>query len=560
MRKILALLLIPVLLLPNWASAADVPDEQWSIMSDIDRTMAQENDVSLLGISIEDNSNISERVSKLVGRLEGPARPSPTRLRLCTSIGDEFCGESKAQYFTAILPPCKNASQANCIVGLEATRDGVKMTGTLLRNFPEKGYTDFPASTANNLPQGSTPSIWSFPALENGGGTSQYLVNFIVEGDFEGDNKAQIRAYDAGIYPISIKSGAYGRNQAKDASSVSATGECEPNAGCAMRIDRNSKDNNFICASVEDGACALRQSFPANVRFKLLARLSQSPIGWLHGRLRSPEIKVSPIGNGVNISVEAEPVVVPVVGLLKDYSKLPEAMQTKYKSPTAVVWGSGSGRLRPNMLMVSSPASEEAFEALETWKEFIKDKASASPTSWTVRTLRTGSSVSPCFKSTTELIGVVSTNSMVYLGSPPEFNKDSQSLDYKVASPHLTSKGEVFKGTYDLQLKSDVARCLYGFKNAPISASISVVKDSGSTEVSTTLLSQKDGWLHLGAYGFTFSSPTIQVKLTQDANAVEEVSAKPLTSKKTTVTCIKGKMTKKVSGIKPKCPAGYKKR
>ena len=29
---------------------------------------------------------------------------------------------------------------------------------------------------------------------------------------------------------------------------------------------------------------------------------------------------------------------------------------------------------------------------------------------------------------------------------------------------------------------------------------------------------------------------------------------------KTTITCIKGKVTKKVTAVKPKCPAGYKKK
>jgi hypothetical protein len=30
--------------------------------------------------------------------------------------------------------------------------------------------------------------------------------------------------------------------------------------------------------------------------------------------------------------------------------------------------------------------------------------------------------------------------------------------------------------------------------------------------------------------------------------------------KKTTITCSKGKTSKKVTGVKPKCPAGYKKK
>ena len=33
-----------------------------------------------------------------------------------------------------------------------------------------------------------------------------------------------------------------------------------------------------------------------------------------------------------------------------------------------------------------------------------------------------------------------------------------------------------------------------------------------------------------------------------------------LAVKKTTITCVKGKLTKKVTGINPKCPSGYKKK
>jgi hypothetical protein len=35
-------------------------------------------------------------------------------------------------------------------------------------------------------------------------------------------------------------------------------------------------------------------------------------------------------------------------------------------------------------------------------------------------------------------------------------------------------------------------------------------------------------------------------------------AAKPVV--KTTITCVKGKITKKVTGVKPKCPSGYKKK
>jgi hypothetical protein len=37
--------------------------------------------------------------------------------------------------------------------------------------------------------------------------------------------------------------------------------------------------------------------------------------------------------------------------------------------------------------------------------------------------------------------------------------------------------------------------------------------------------------------------------------------AKPTTvAKKTTITCVNGKTTKKVTAVNPKCPSGYKKK
>jgi hypothetical protein len=62
------------------------------------------------------------------------------------------------------------------------------------------------------------------------------------------------------------------------------------------------------------------------------------------------------------------------------------------------------------------------------------------------------------------------------------------------------------------------------------------------------VVGEKDGWLKLAAYGFTFSNKTIQVRLTQ---------------KRTTITCVslsKPTRTQKVSGFSPKCPKGFKRK
>jgi hypothetical protein len=55
-------------------------------------------------------------------------------------------------------------------------------------------------------------------------------------------------------------------------------------------------------------------------------------------------------------------------------------------------------------------------------------------------------------------------------------------------------------------------------------------------------------------------TPTPTVTETPSASPVAVVAKPTTTAKKTTITCVKGKTTKKVTGVNPKCPAGYKKK
>ena len=169
---------------------------------------------------------------------------------------------------------------------------------------------------------------------------------------------------------------------------------------------------------------------------------------------------------------------------------------------------------------------------------------------------------------TSKLHGIMTTNAMAYSWSPPAF-KDGV-MSYKVAGAHLDVDGSVYKGSYDLSMNADSARCIYGFSNAPIKAAVSVLSSNGSEqEISTETLSIKDGWMNLSAKNFTFSSPTIRIKLTQEqviqnspANnqvATATASTTVKTVVKITITCVKGKLKRVITGASPKCPSGYKK-
>ena len=49
-----------------------------------------------------------------------------------------------------------------------------------------------------------------------------------------------------------------------------------------------------------------------------------------------------------------------------------------------------------------------------------------------------------------------------------------------------------------------------------------------------------------------------EAKAAAELKAKQEAEANAAALKKTTITCVKGKLTKKVTAVKPKCPSGYR--
>jgi len=307
------------------------------------------------------------------------------------------------------------------------------------------------------------------------------------------------------------------------------------------------------------------QDFPSGARAKLSVRIGNSLSGWLMGRMTNPNLEVKPISATQNLlTVDSEPAEVP-----KFYVSIPKSKITPEIATIDPALRDG----RPGVH--NQLANGTLFEIASAWAKFTDDKAAALYTTWSISTTATGVG-SNCLTDNSKLLGVVSTNSMLYEGKAPSFVDGS--LIYKVFGMHYNPDGTIFKGKYDLLVRSETARCLYGFSDAPLSASVSVTSSNGEVQAATNVLTEKSGWLHLGAYGFTFSSPTIKVKLLQGVEAASNSSATnkpvegagmeataPITESqkivlKRTLTCTKGKLTKKVTAVNPKCPAGYKKK
>ena len=117
----------------------------------------------------------------------------------------------------------------------------------------------------------------------------------------------------------------------------------------------------------------------------------------------------------------------------------------------------------------------------------------------------------------------------------------------------------------------DLAKCLWGVDlSRAATASISAsYPESGISEIVTTSAKVVGKTYEVSASGFHFSAPVIKMKVTQDAStpspAASPVSSAPAkeqaaAGKKSTITCTKGKVSKKFTATKPKCPTGYKKK
>jgi hypothetical protein len=117
--------------------------------------------------------------------------------------------------------------------------------------------------------------------------------------------------------------------------------------------------------------------------------------------------------------------------------------------------------------------------------------------------------------------------------------------------------GQEFIGIYAMVLNREYANCIWKLSGAAISASVEVLSEDGKPKVATASAKFNEKTVNFLATGFTFSSPTLRVKLVQDKPVVAKVTK---VAKKITINCKKGTTIKKISGVNPKCPAGFAKK
>jgi hypothetical protein len=484
-----------------------------------------------------------------------------------------------------MIPRCSSQITIDCTEDFGTINDaGVKTSAVFNRYFPEHAQNEFRGDASAGLPSGGGTSIYSLPTSAHDGGDN-YLLSVVLSGNVSAKGDVSNPNLDIRISPVALEPSQY--------FSQNSGGETN-DAGWALITDHNTgavrwgqqaagfSGNQYCVAnSAKEKLCAQKYAFPADTKFYVKLRASKSPGGWMHGRISSPDIQVEQSGSGSTIEFRGYPVAVPTVYKKYEYQEMPADLKKFYsvegggylpmcrENSAACQAGGRSGPspdpLKRNVIISPAPYSNDGMDQLKLWIPYVADKATALLSFWSVRTL-TGNEMtgaSNCYSDNTKITGIVTTNSTQYSAGPPSFSKTEQTLDYKVASPHFGSAGDVFKGSYDLVIRPDVARCVYGFSKAPIRATISITSADGTPQTATTLIGENKNWVYLSAKNFEFSAPTVSVKMTQEAEPKVEATQNPVvtpSSKKSSITCVKGKVVKKVTAVNPKCPTGYKKK
>ena len=562
--------LVAAILLTNSAAlAADLPGEQFVAAK------PPTND-RYTGIKFAVSENDKNTISSLEAFTgEGTSRNSRMLTRqICNKIGDTGCEPTKFFQYNSQLSLCDSTLVSDCVKSVFATdAAGITVEGKFVENYPGKTSYSYTGDPSVDLPPGDSSFIVDFPSLPHQGGTKYLIIVSLIGSRGINESKFTLDEFLTSIYAVSKVDGPYQSSRPETV--------VRPDFILSGRSKTQGGSNLIACVQANGTSCQISWPLPLAVDFGLTLKLRTKVTGWIHGRIADAQADITKAPDGDQIiTLKGKPTLVPGLFAWYKKSELPKPLVDVYAvrpdkdaSGSGVQGNDGTSNgpdgLPWSILKTAFGYDEGGIQEFRGWVDAVGDKAAYAPTIWAARTIQSGPQFGECMKGQEALSGIVTTNSTMYVGAPPTFNKVEGTLDYKVSSPHYLPDGTEFKGMYNLVIKSDVARCIYGFTSAPVAATISIVSADGTSQVATTLFGERDGWMYLKANNFTFSAPTLKVKLTQEAVkpvatpspiATATPAAKPAAAKKTTITCVKGKTSKKVAAVKPVCPSGYKKK
>lgn len=447
----------------------------------------------MVSLTLDDGWRTYGASSSITRHLDPAATfTSSENSRECASFSEPGCSFPIGDRGRAnlILPVCESQSQINC---LEEFWVGTSSNLVLATQMTPVSGHRVPANPRLKTPEGTLPHLFTTGPTSDGK-SKTYVVSPRVLFSLEQGTATAIE-FQLSINAVEL---------------VRKPGQTPVTFVPATQERRASIEGtaDIQCAAVDTDLCAQIIDFEPNTVFRIQVRLPSSINGWLKGRLTDPVVSSNSFGQGGNrFSIEGKPVSVPKMEVQLEKT---HPLVLRGDGLTGVTMG--NERLTYSFYRADSPfgvkfVSEVAARA--------NDTSGGSESAWYVSTISTyAGNLKECTEKAGEFVGLVTTNAMAFDGGVPEFNDGM--LKYNMAGLHYLPDGKTEAlGTYDLAIKSDVARCLYGYGSAPISAAISVVGEGEEQKVAVTQVRERDGWLTLSAKGFTYSQNEVRAVVTQ---------------------------------------------
>lgn len=432
------------------------------------------------------------------------------------------------------LQPCSATITTDCIQSLavqnQKNSEWVALTPDEKILFPTSGVprfgsspneivetlTAYAADLSKNLPAGGMSPVYKDPRISNDN-LSRYLV--------------QVRAF--GSTPAE---GRYAWNDLRI--------EVRP-----VKVVDHSKLNQFGFPTLQQLPTFQNIS---SIKIEVRSRATRTLLaGWFYGRILQPEIKTTALSDDESIvQITGAPIV--------SHVAQGDMAFTEYEALQATS-GSALPKATTGMSLLSFGATTgfaNGSGAMKVWRllsPLMKDTASSNVSAFSLRTSKNTAVLTNYYPqgctASQSLDGVVSTNASMYNPAPPSYEASNGSLNFEVGSPHLDAAGQVIQGVYSLVVSSKLAKCIWGSDLTNSRASVSIINDAGQTQVTTSVLKALNDFYYFHISGFTYSTKKISIR-------VEPTPVVTPTIKK--ITCVKGKVKRVVSGVKPVCPKGYK--
>ena len=458
---------------------------------------------------------------------------SPQRKSVvCKSGDDPECDASKWAIIwnQSTFYKCTNSTDLNCVQEFSITDpNGNKVTPTFIKSFPDDAIRPAFNGAVIKYPAGGNPSLWSFNTPD---GEVKVLINGWYDMAWESrGGKWEVRPgnmFQLFIMPI-------------------------------KEIPLPSDMRGINCYGVDKTTCLLLQpSLPIGYVYKVALNLSDNATMFLNGRLDKPVIFSEAIAGGHRFTIEAGSSPTLSVAQWIPKSSIPASVIEGVALKTTGTWYRDTLNWSNSEFNMSGGV-EGSVDLFNAMLPYFGDRASFVQNVWGVTNNPSSDRYDQRCRDQArgQILGVVSTNATAYRGDPPTYNRSTAALEYEVSAPHYMPDGKTESvGRYAINMNAKFLQCILGVSKVPATATIGLTYGSGEVNVSTMAVKQDKDWLRVQLDNFHFSSPKISIKFGNPGTPAPSTSTAKKESIKT-ISCVKGKTVKKVSGTNPKCPAGF---